>query len=300
MRLPWSTKRKDEPELLVWPSNWFNLAANTASIVGLVLVGFAAFSWDVSAIPVVYLCLLSLALLVRYLRQERWARYARAMTVLRRAYQHLDDAVEYSVFSPSDQACESSLREALNSLAEAFTLVTGTSCRVCIAATQLEGGPSATESGDQRDPGQLFNVRVIMRSGERRRSEEVHRIDRNSDFLRVFEENRPFFENDLVVAWRAHEYENSKWTKEKVEKGDIDYRSAMVFPVEQPAPRDTDTGDHPPPRVIAFLCVDASRPRAFDRHADIGMGSCFAHALYPVLRPYLMSNGSIQGGYVAS
>lgn len=85
-----------------------------------------------------------------------------------------------------------------------------------------------------------------------------------------------------------------------MEKADIDYRYAMMFPVEQPEPRDSITGEHPPPKVIAFLCVDAARPRAFGRHAGVGLGFCFAHALYPVLRSYLMTSGTSQGGIVAS
>jgi hypothetical protein len=271
--------RRESPNPLAWPGSsgkWFNLAANAASVFGLVVTLFVALRWDATALLLIYVCGLSASLLWRYVRQERWARYAEVQSVLERVYKHVDDSTDYLLFADNLAASTQSLKASLDEMANAFTLVTGAPCRVCIVETYLDSGPSGSGTLD-------WYARVLWRSHvDRAEPGDPHLVSKNTDFLATMSTALPYFSNDLIRAYWDRHYDNSKWTESAVRSGDVEYFSAIVLPVTIEAHELTQA-----PRVIGFVCVDSRRRRAFEKYADVAMGACYAHAVYPVMRKML-------------
>src|SRR4051794_283491 len=75
-----------------------NVAANTASVIGLLLALIGLFKLNLTVIPLVYLCGLSLFLLYRYMAQERWGRYAEGCLVMERAERIAKEATDRLLF----------------------------------------------------------------------------------------------------------------------------------------------------------------------------------------------------------
>lgn len=267
-----------------------NVAANVASVLGLIVAILAAFGWENTAIPLVYVCALSLYLLLRYVRQERWSRYAEGVQVMDRAHKRLKLAADGILFGDgNEELMLERLQQSLGAFAEAFTLVTGTNCRASIKEVYVEeqlrtGGRSAVSSFEK----ELF-VATIVRSDV---DESVHvvsetpdRVSENSDFKYVLSKILPFHEGDLPKKWLSRQYNNSHWGDDLRESQNFPYRSSIVWPIENhrtgASLNGVDDDDEP---VIAVLCVDSKRRHAFRPEADIQFGSVFSHALYPVLR----------------
>lgn len=269
-----------------------NVASNIASILGLILAVFVQLRWNATAIPLLYLCGLSLFLILRYLRHERWARYAEGVQVLNRALRRLKETTDRSLFGSS--AAEDTLmhlQESLSAFAEAFTLVTGSNCRATIKEVYWEDVPVGKPGATTFEIGRELFVATLARSdidASRKVSEESpDRVTENSDFEEVVSSLQPFHNGDLPKAWLSRKYRNSHWRDKLRESRKFPYKSAIVWPVDVDRPTTTrasseqDGGDDP---VIALLCVDSDRRHAFRPRADVQFGGLYAHGLYPVLQ----------------
>jgi hypothetical protein len=247
-------------------------------------VAFAAsliafFRFDSAGILLAYLCALCTTALWRNHRQGRDARYAEVLPILERSLNSLELATEEAVFAGNHRAANQPLLRSLDQLGEAFTLVSGTACRACIAETYTEtDGPG---------PATEFLVRTLWRSNAEiaQSRGEPQRVAENTDFSDSMTTGNPFFSNDLVAMYWKREYENSRWSKDAVLSGDVDYRSAIVLPITvKPT-----TAHDPPARVIAFLCIDAKKAGVFSRRRDVALAAVYARAAYPLLRTLLDS-----------
>jgi len=258
----------------------WNVLANVASILGLILTTFSVVRWNVQAIPILYLCLLSFFLVVRYVRQERWARYAEGAVVLEKAYSLCQEAAEVILWNQHNvDMFMQKLQDSLDAFGQAFTLVVGSSCRVCLAELTV----SATSSGSTPPtPDEVFLVQVILRGDKRTNDqlEKAQRVAENTDFLQVLQTGKPFLHNDLIHAYKLRKYDNSKWSQEMLENGDFPYTSTIVWPIRL-SERPLSGAANPP---LAFLCVDTKRRDAFWSSSDVPLGACYAHAIYPLVR----------------
>jgi hypothetical protein len=270
-----------------------NVIGNVSSIVGLVLALLAEFRWDASAILLSYLCGLSLYLMLRYVRQERWARYAEGVRVMDRAMGRVKEVTDRRLFgSLAQEDAISALQESVESFAEAFTLVTGTNCRASIKEVFWEETAATKPGRGTLEMAKELWVATLVRSDidESRRvsEEEPDRVSENSDFNFVVTSVKPFYGSDLPKAWDAGKYQNSHWDDELRQSRDFKYRSAIVWPIGVDRPtdprrrKDSENRDGDDP-VIALLCIDSKRAHAFRPTTDIQFGSLYAHAVYPVL-----------------
>lgn len=268
------------------PAKPWNLFANAASILGLIVTAFALLKWDLLIIPLLYLCCMSFFLLIRYLRQERWARYAEASVLMENSYRFCQEAAEYSVFGTDDLGrCIEKLSHSLDAFAQAFSLIVGSPCRTCLAEVRVDTSRQAasTIAADE-----AFVVTVLLRSGpEVEIGEESNEpVVDNSDFLQIYRTGKPYIGNNLPRAFKEGTYENSKWTprrSEMLKQHDYPYSATIVWPIRL---SNTPLRGHSKP-PLAFLCVDTKKVNAFVSRADVPLGSCYAHALYPVVR-YLL------------
>lgn len=282
----WNVLRSPLNFLATSVSRPFNQIANTASILGLLVSLGALFTWQATIIPIVYLCLLSLFLLIRYMRQERWARYSESAGILQRAYRHLQEASECSLHGiENPDLFIERLSLSLDSFAQSFTLITGSQCRACIAEVNVDTD-IRPHRGSPPSPADIFVINIILRSGEQRWGpEKPQPVAKNTDFLHILQTGKPFFNNDLPMSFRKMEYENSKWDRNLLKTRDYPYRSTIVWPISQSAAQLAGPSELQPP--LAFLCVDTKRVGAFKHVSDVPLGWCYAHAVYPVLR-YLL------------
>lgn len=264
----------------------FNVLANLASVIGAVVAVAAVFTWDLTVVPLLYVCGVSAFLLARYVRHERWGRYAEGVQVMERAFRRLTEATDElnSGQSQDARAFLVALQGSLSAFAEAFTLVTGSNCRATLKELYLGEVSLPAKPGDAPRATQVLCAATVLRSeldsGPAVYDEAPVLVEENSDFLEVFETGKPFFSNDLEAAWRRGDYRNSHWTSDMRTSRTFPYRSAIVWPVR------VDPRSNPraaPEKAIAFLCVDSQRRRAFVRLADVAFGGGYAHALYPAL-----------------
>ena len=256
-----------------------SVLGNTATALGTILAFWLAFTAkpDASLIIIVtYVCLISAYLMWRYLRQERWARYAGVQAVLSDAHMELSQALFLA--EAANPEVDERVRRSLESLAQAFTMVVGSACRVCIARTFLDDA-SVERSGGLDG----LMVKVWMRSTKHPGKVDVPvRVVDNSDFAEVLKSSEPFVCNDLVARFRAGHYKNSNWPQEGRDPGPVNYRATIVWPVyldtNKPGASSVSSA-----REVAYLCVDTLKVGAF-KEPDVDMGRAFAWALYPVLR----------------
>jgi len=269
----------------------FNVVGNVASIAGLVVAVVSELNFKASAIPLAYVCALSLYLLVRYVRQERWARYAEGVQPMERAARRLAETIDRTVFeSEGRQVYLDGLQSSLSAFAEAFTLVTGSDCRASIKELYTEDVMIQGRSGrGSTEVERGLFVATVVRSDRdtTRRVGEAgpDLVADNSDFQQILSTNRPFFGRNLPQQWKDRKYRNSHWTEERIALEGFPYASAIVWPVQVDPPIGSSRDEED--RVIAFLCVDSRRRSAFSRNADTNFGAVYAHALYPALRYHL-------------
>ena len=269
----------------------FNVLANLASILGLVVALFAEFKIDSSSIVLLYLCGLSLFLILRYVRQERWARYAEGNRLLAKAIERVKDVTDRRLYGTLGRVdAIESLQESLASFAQAFSLVTGTDCRATIKEIYTDE-ILVNHPKTGIDVGTDLFVATLVRSDteESRRvdQEDPDLVSQNSDFKQVVTSVKPFHGPNLPKAWMDRTYTNSHWPDELRQSQDFPYRSAIVWPIgiERLAParrRGTQEGEEA--AVIAVLCIDSKRTHAFRPGADLQFGYLYAHSLYPLLR----------------
>lgn len=273
----------------------FNVLGNLASILGLAIALLTASGFGAAWIAVLYTCVLSGYLMLRYVRQERWARYAEANVLMERALRKLKETSDRRIFREgSDDEFTDGLQQALAELARAYSVVTGSNCRATLKEVYHES--LMTQRGAT---GSVELTKELMAATWARsepelsrtaRSEAPDKVTENSDFNFVVTNLRPFCENDLPASWKAGDYRNSHWTDEMRTSRKFPYRSAIVWPIEADRPGDRskeatrDDADGARDPVIAVLCVDSKRTGAFRRAVDVPMGALFAHALYPLLR----------------
>lgn len=260
----------------------WNILANAASVLGLVIALLAVLKWDSTAIPVLYLCGLSGFLIVRYLRQERRARYGEAQALLAEAYRAAQESYEYSEEGEASGGMFiDRLKRALDGFAQAMTLIAGSNCRACIVQLTAD----LPTNGLVVDVEESAQAQVVLRSGYRSRAtptEKSQQVARNTDFLEVLRSREPFFANDLPAAFRNHTYENSKWTADMMTKNDYPYRATIVWPLVRQAVDPITEASTPPPQPLGFLCLDSKRRRAFHPFDSYLCGE-FAHTLYPLV-----------------
>jgi hypothetical protein len=262
-----------------------NVVANVSSVVGLIVATAGELSFKSTAIPIAYLCLLSLFLVARYVRQERWARYAEASQTMDRAQRRLKEAGDRVLYGSGDtEYYFSKAQEALSAFAEAFTLVTGSNCSASLKEVYVQALPTVpSHRGDKPKPQDSTFVATIVRSdpdNNRNVSAEAPDLIRdNSDFEYVLRTSQPFFAGDLPKMWLNREYRNSHWPETLRQTKEFPYRSTIVWPIEV-EPHFRGQSEDQRERVIAFLCIDSRQRNAFRRRADVPFGGAFAHALY--------------------
>jgi hypothetical protein len=166
------------------------------------------------------------------------------------------------------------LVEALTSIAQVFTGVTGSPCRACIKTVQWPA--DATPVVDHAD---IHNLQVSTMcrdaaTGAKPRDRFASFVDQNEHFEVLFlqrEKYRWFWCNNLA----KHPHRNPHWTPD----GPNDYMSTCVWPIQKEDITPDKCHD-----TLAFLCIDSMSTGIFDPRFDFWVGAAFADALYSPLK----------------
>jgi hypothetical protein len=261
------------------------LAATVTLLTPVVTIAAIIFT-DETSLPAtilsIFVCFLVIVLFALLVRQERIyrreAQYAPALIPARSAFISLADASWTMVEGDSsEESFLMHLRRSLRSLAEAFSLATGASCRVSVKATAT--GPMNGQS--------LSDVEVITlcRSTDEEEPTRVEpdRIGANTDFRKIFAENHGYFFSNDLPAELSQGYQNSHWSDQTIRERRFDYCATIVWPIGRTRAVD---GGNARKEVIGFLCVDTLRTGAFNVTYDEPLGSAFAQALYLALKRF--------------
>ena len=119
---------------------------------------------------------------------------------------------------------------------------------------------------DDEDPGELARY---------------DRVDNNTDFKDIFEDNAAYFFRNDLPAELGKGYQNSHWDAKTIRLGEFKYRSTIVWPVAKPRP----FGPHERERreIIGFLCVDSIETNTFNETYDVPIGMAFSGMLHVAL-----------------
>lgn len=292
-------------------SRFWSVMARLAAITGLIFPIAAVASFFLTSSPTtptlilaIYVCILATTLIVLLIKQEnryidqvkqyqaeyinevkayqakldvahREMRYGPAAMPMRRAFAKVANATWHLVQGESSQAAfRIHMQESLRYFSEAFTLITGATCRSSI---KLIAAPLAgTHKND-------ITVSTFCRNDDEP-EETRHAPDRigdNTDFKQIFEEAAAnFFCNDLP-ARLSKGYRNSHWDEHTIEAGTFGYRATIVWPIGRSGDIGFESGNVP--EIIGFLCVDTFETNVFHQTYDVALGSAFSHALHLAL-----------------
>jgi hypothetical protein len=251
-------------------------------IVSVIVIVVADDTSIPAMIMAVYVCLLATGLLALLLRMEsryrRQALYAPAMLPAQKAFSGLADASWTVVEGDGSQASFiHNLEKSLKYLADAFSIITDTSCRAAIKVVSTGSGEVQV-----RD----FKVVTLCRSSQQPEVDfpEPDRIGNNTDFLRIFVENENYFFCNDLPAEIGRGYQNSHWNTHVITERKFDYTATIVWPIGRVVPSDGERQGRR--EIIGFLCLDALATGIFQERFDIPLGAAFAQGLYLALHRF--------------
>ncbi len=220
-----------------------------------------------------YIIILGGLLSWREFAYSRKARYAEAMASMHQAVHSLRDASE-SIEQGNKDSARKEICQTLSDVQQAFSLISGVSCRACIKTLAYDTGENKASTDTF-----LRAKGTTVKAGK----DDEARIDKNTDFKMLFEYKMPvYFSNNLG---KENPYLNSNWPDDNDERNSFlklrkyDYISTIVWPI-----RAKEHDEHP--EIIGFLCVDSRTRGAFSRRYDIDTGAIIADTLYQILKRY--------------
>jgi hypothetical protein len=171
----------------------------------------------------------------------------------------------------------------MDHLAQAFSILTSSSCRCCVKVTRR---PSKNA--------QSLEVVTYSRSSGEQDSGGSHPIEHNTDFNYLYQNPSAkwFFGNNLPELAKKGQYNNtnSKWQ--------TSYKSTIVWPIRKPTNNQQSSA-----KLLGFLCVDSKRTKPFSEEFDYPIGGLTADALYQFLADFeevldVTQDGQVQAARV--
>ncbi len=228
-----------------------------------------------------FLSLLIIVLVFEEFRWHRKARYAEAQSRLHDAYHSIRDAWHVHFTNQSHSQIEDLITDALGHYANAFSLITGVCCRVCIKEL-ICFDPKAAQ------PEHRYVVKTLLRSAtangevEPSPNDTKDCISNNSDFLYLYRNpNEKRFIVDNIL--NENGYQNSH-SHPPGNLSSLPYRSVCVWPIKKRFGVISNKKKDREDDLIAFLCVDSMARGAFNDRYDVNLGAAFADTLYPIIK----------------
>ena len=270
-------------------NHWLHLTYIVLGVVGWIYAGYKGTPEVQARIAYIalffYVAGLFLFLLYFIYAYSRKSRYAEAMFCMHEAIHVLRDLTWYLQESSSTRApynkdrVKSGLQDVINSVSEAFGIVTGVRTRACI---KMIGG----EPGDEHVVTLCRDSGSASRSGKRdARESNFHKLVENTDFRVIVEQHRDFYWSDNLAKHR--DYSNTSVDKSPAYDGQwlLPYISTLVLPIRYTLPKAEAeaTGVSSHTRYLGFLCLDTLGRNSFNKRYDVQMAAAIADGLSGVL-----------------
>lgn len=210
---------------------------------------------------------------------SRKARYAESMRLVHSSIHGIRDIAGYlehcyrkkDIFSRD--VVYKGLQECLDAQARAFTLVTGTNCRVCVKVIDGQDSANAFVRTACRDAVSAADCK------EKDRAEGTeHLVNANSDFTYLLHSGRTAYLNGDVQ--NTNGYVN---TSNDAYKNKLPYKSVIVLPIRRTYNIKNNAELPKKPVIVGFLCIDSNSRFSFTEKYDVQMGAVIADALCPIL-----------------
>jgi hypothetical protein len=164
-----------------------------------------------------------------------------------------------------------SLQNTIDPVAMAFTLVTGTKCRVAI---KILGG------GNE----QALYVKTLCRDSQSTKNcnnkdiqeGQQHLVSKNTDYNLILHNGRNIFLHNSL-----NDDPNYMNTSRNNNNEKLPYSAAIVLPIRLVV--HDNINKEPRQKVMGFLAIDSSSRNTFTEKYDVQMGATVADALFPVI-----------------
>lgn len=280
-----------------WPQV-LSFVADTTAIIALIVVVLCVDNKStkefILSIELAVFFALILAFLVwQEYRYSRKARYAEATYSIHNCVHLLRDYF-YDIENMNAEDCKYSLSKVTTSLANAFSLVTGTHCRACIETLQIKNylKDDFHKLTDPKERIKYLYADTFCRDTitSTSKSEEaidscLHPITGNTDFRELYlnANMRCYYCGNTLTA-------DPPYQSTAIQAGGhLPYKSIIVWPIR----RMIYTQDKPCDNIlnkrqdiIGYLCIDSARQNVFRKDYDIEMGAIVADALFIFLKFY--------------
>jgi hypothetical protein len=278
---------------------WMGLVASAVTLVMAYSYWYPSASRGAKPAILILFVLAAILLTVLIWREivySRKSRYSEVLGLLNDIHAILHDLANDLPTSTSQikEACT----RVSNLLAEAFSLITGTKCSVCVKV--LEGDPLVGTNQPLRP-----KVKTLCRDdhSEKRRkladskSDVAHWIDQNTDFFVLHQQagtpredyflsnHLPSYRGYVNTSFQVYGFANenlllSKWLP-MLFPWPLPYKSTVVLPI-----RCESFDAVRVPKLAGYLCVDSRSRGVFSRRYDPELLTGVADSLYPVLIRY--------------
>ncbi|MCG8536175.1 MAG: hypothetical protein MI808_13890 [Pseudomonadales bacterium] len=175
------------------------------------------------------------------------------------------------------------LRDALTAVSQAYTMVTGVKCRVCIRVLGCDADNGSKLEDYYLETFARDSVSATQKKHEDSKEEQEHRVTKNTVFKELAEKKRDYFYHGSV--WDNDFFESTSCKQH-------DYNSVLVFPIryslkdieiEEEKIEESPFGEQ---ILVGFLAIDAKPKNAFLERYDVQLGSCVADSLFSLLIKY--------------
>lgn len=208
---------------------------------------------------------------------QRRAAVDLAMPSVHRAHHLLRDA-SYAAMHDEPTSAAERLAASLAEMANAFSNVTGSTCRASIKLLEL-----AADAPDEIDPlrkPEYLYVSTLCRHDHTNppSTRGPDPLEGNTDFMQVWDIDTPgtcFWSNDLDLV---DPYENTH--RRNVPRSKWAYNATMVWPIQKAEIGTPDGTDEIGFDMLGFFCVDSLERDVFRYDNDFHLGAGYADALY--------------------
>jgi hypothetical protein len=226
-------------------------------------------------------------------RYSRKSRYAEATYSIHNCVHLLRDY--YSLIDTmQEEDCKYCLTKVITSLANAFSLVTGTHCRACIETLQIKNYSKEDfyKLTDPRERVKYLYADTFCRdsitstsNSEEEIDSNIHPVNNNTDFreLYVNADMRFFYCKNTLKSNPPYQ------STAIVTDGKLPYKSILVWPIRKMvSSQDKPCVDmlNKKQDIIGYLCVDSARRDVFNEGYDVEMGAIIADSMFTFLKYY--------------
>ncbi|TGL85756.1 hypothetical protein EHQ68_16725 [Leptospira congkakensis] len=275
----------------------FNYFAGAASVIAFLMLWKDLFANDTKIfIFIAYLIFQNISIIIYliYKSMGKEKRFAQSIYYLHYINHSIRDSISDFLKTKQKQKKES-LVDILDAVAECFSLLCSTKCRVTIK-----------QLNDKMELEMVARNSTSLQTKENKfTSSHIHKLSDNTDFYNLWYSidgcSRYYLCNNLKNEFKQLRYKNSSFSLKGgepkikdilgfftyIENWNLSYRSTLVIPIRYIAdydPPENHVEISPNWDYFGFLCIDANKKNVFDTRYAPEVGAAVADVLFTYFR----------------